>query len=109
LIVLMGEFGRGGNGKADRDDVRENRGHWARAWSTVLFGGGIQGGSIIGRTDHCAGTVEDRLVNIADYFATICTILGIDYMRENPSPGGRPVPIVVDAQRARPNVIREIL
>jgi hypothetical protein len=64
---------------------------------------------IVGRTDHCAGIVEDRLVNIADYFATICTLLGIDYMKENPSPGGRPVPIVIDAERVRPKVIREIL
>jgi arylsulfatase A-like enzyme len=108
LIVLMGEFGRGGTGKVDRG-IGENRGHWPRAWSTALFGGGIQGGAVIGRTDPIAAVVEDRPVSIADFFATICSILGIDYLKENNSPGGRPVPIVVDAQRVRPTVIREIL
>lgn len=108
LIVLMGEFGRGGTNKVDRPDS-ENRGHWPRAWTTVLFGGGVQGGAIVGRTDKLAAVVEDRPVTISDFFATICTILGIDYMKENDSPGGRPVPIVVDAQRALPNVVDEIL
>jgi hypothetical protein len=86
LIVLMGEFGRGGTGKVDRG-IGENRGHWPRAWTTALFGGGVKGGSIIGRTDSIAAVVEERPVNIADFFATICSILGIDYMKENNSPG----------------------
>ena len=101
LIVLMGEFGRGGrkltNGSKERN-------HWNRAWSTVLFGGGIKAGQIIGKTDDGAQYVEDRPVSIRDFFATICSILGIDYTKENTAPGGRPIRIVDDG-----NPITEIL
>jgi hypothetical protein len=89
LVVWMGEFGRtprcAGGG----------RNHWARAWSSVLVGGGIMGGQVIGRTDRDGAAVVDRPIGVADFLATICTILGIDYTRKNhPSGVDRPVPIV---------------
>ncbi len=108
LVILMSEFGRGGPARVGTGH-KEDRGHWHKAWTTVFFGGGIRGGQIIGKTDETAGIVEERMVNIADYFATICKILGVDYMKENIDPGGRPVPIVVDAQLSPPKVINEIL
>lgn len=89
LVVWMGEFGRspqcGGGG----------RNHWARAWSTVLIGGGIKGGQVVGKTDRDAAAVTDRPITAPDFLATICTILGIDYKRKNHPPGvERPIPIV---------------
>ena len=77
LVVWMGEFGR-----TPRINNRAGRDHYPRAWSTVLFGGGIRPGQVIGRTDDQGGRVEDRPVNVPDFFATICRILGIDYERE---------------------------
>jgi uncharacterized protein (DUF1501 family) len=89
LVIWMGEFGRTPkiNGNAGRD-------HYGRAWSTVLMGGGIQGGQVIGRTDKDGAIVEDRPVKAADFMATVCQILGIDWKKNNTGPGGRTVRLV---------------
>jgi hypothetical protein len=46
---------------------------------------------VIGRTDQVGGTVEERPVSAADFLATICQILGIDWQKTNDGPGGRTV------------------
>ncbi len=38
--------------------------------------------------------MEDRPVSTADFFATVCEMLGIDYTQERDTPGGRPMPRV---------------
>src|SRR5262249_38409383 len=58
LVVWMGEFGR--TPKVKKDGGRD---HYARAWTTVLLGGGVPGGAIIGRTDKQGATVEERPVS----------------------------------------------
>ncbi len=95
LIVWMGEFGR-----TPRINPSGGRDHFARAWSTVLMGGGIKGGQVIGRTDQIGGTVEDRPVSAADFLATICQLLGIGWQKTNDGPGGRTIRIT--AQGAQP-------
>ncbi|HZN35457.1 MAG TPA: DUF1501 domain-containing protein, partial [Pirellulaceae bacterium] len=63
--------------------------------STVLSGGGIRGGQAIGRTDRDAAEVVERPISVTDFLATVCTILKIDYKRQNRAPGiERPIPIV---------------
>ncbi len=89
LVVWMGEFGRTPKVKAGG-----GRDHFARAWSTAMFGGGIKGGQVIGRTDKTGSTVEDRPVSVQDFMATVCTILGIDPLKRNLVRGERPVGIV---------------
>jgi uncharacterized protein (DUF1501 family) len=103
LVVWMGEFGRTPklNNAAGRD-------HYAKAWSTLLAGGGLRGGQVIGRTDSDGAEVEDRPTTAVDFMATVCRILGIDYNKELPSPGGRPIPIV-DNQSQKPQLIAELL
>jgi hypothetical protein len=89
LVVWMGEFGR-----SPRCDGG-GRNHWAKAWSTVLFGGGIKGGQVVGQTDGQGAEVAERPISVPDFLATICTILGIDYKRNNTPPGvNRPIPII---------------
>jgi uncharacterized protein (DUF1501 family) len=95
LVIWMGEFGR-----TPKINPSGGRDHFARAWSTVLMGGGIQGGQVIGRTDAIGGTVEDRPVSAADFLATICRILGIDWEKTNDGPGGRAIRLT--AQGAEP-------
>ncbi len=89
LVVWMGEFGRTPkiNGQGGRD-------HWANSWSTVLCGGGLKGGQVVGRTSADGMTVEDRPVSVADFLATICRVLGVDYKTQNLSNVGRPIRIV---------------
>ncbi len=90
LVIWMGEFGRTPriNGSA-----QPGRDHYPRAWSSVLMGGGIRGGQVIGRTDAEAATVTERPVGTLDFLATVCRILGIDYNRQN-TVNGRPIRIV---------------
>jgi hypothetical protein len=90
LVVWMGEFGR-----SPQITTGGGRNHHARAWSTVLVGGGIRG-QVIGRTDPTAAAVTERPISVVDFMATICRILGIDYTRNNLSPEGRPVRVVDD-------------
>jgi hypothetical protein len=74
LVIWMGEFGRTPKVKPDG-----GRDHYGRAWSSVLLGGGVQGGKVIGRTDAQGGTVEDQPVSAADFMATVCRLLGVDH------------------------------
>jgi hypothetical protein len=91
LVIWMGEFGRTPRLNAGINGSGPGRDHFGRAWSTVLMGGGIRGGQVIGRTDGIGGTVEDRPVKAADFMATICAILGLDWQKLNEGPGGRTV------------------
>lgn len=105
LVVWMGEFGRTPKFENTTGAGGPGRGHFARAWSTVLMGGGIKGGQVIGRTDKIGGTVEDRPVTAADFMATVCEALGINSRKHNTGPGGRTVRLV--DKNARP--IKELL
>lgn len=89
LIVWMGEFGR-------TPKINNNRGrdHWANSWTTVLAGGGIKGGQVIGKTSEDGMRVEDHPVSVHDLLATVCTALGIDFSKQNDSNVGRPIRLV---------------
>ena len=102
LVVWMGEFGR------TPQCTGGGRNHWSRAWSSVLIGGGIKGGQVVGRTDQNGAEVVDRPISVPDFLATICTILGIDYKRKNHPPGvDRPIPIVDTSKPV--NVLAQLL
>jgi hypothetical protein len=102
LVVWMGEFGR------TPQCTGGGRNHWARAWSSVLVGGGIKGGQVIGRTDRDGAAVVDRPIGVTDFLATVCTILGIDHTRKNHPPGvDRPIPIVDTSKGVK--VLSELL
>jgi hypothetical protein len=102
LVIWMGEFGR------SPDCRGGGRNHWARAWSSMLAGGGIRGGQVVGLTDRHAAEVVERPIGVPDFLATICTILGIDYTRENHAPGvERPIPVVDTSKEVA--VISEVI
>ncbi len=101
LIVWMGEFGR-----TPRMNRTNGRDHYPNAWSTVLAGGGIKGGQVVGRTSPDGSTVEDRPVAVVDFLATICLALGIDPLKENMSNVGRPIRIVDKSARPIEEVLR---
>jgi hypothetical protein len=102
LIVWMGEFGR------SPQCAGGGRNHWSCAWSTVLIGGGIRGGQVVGRTDRDGAAVVERPISVTDFMGTICTVLGIDYKRKNHPPGvDRPIPIVDTSKDV--NLLTELL
>jgi Protein of unknown function (DUF1501) len=100
LIVWAGEFGR-----TPRINSRNGRDHWARSWSTVLAGGGIKGGRVVGKTSADGTEVTERPVDGQDFVATIGKALGIDITRQNDSNVGRPIRITEPS--AKP--IKEVL
>lgn len=103
LVIWMGEFGR-----SPQITSGAGRNHWARAWSTVLAGGGIRGGQVVGRTDRDAAEVVERPISVTDFLGTVCTILGIDPAHENRAPGvERPIPTVDTSKKVK--VISELL
>ena len=89
LVIWMGEFGR--TPRLNRDGGRD---HYARAWSTVLAGGGIKGGQVVGKTDREGTAVAARPVSVRDFMATVCRVLGIDPGKKIETPAGRPIQIV---------------
>jgi hypothetical protein len=91
LIIWMGEFGR--TPKINQRGAKPGRDHYPRAWSSVMIGGGIKGGQVIGKTDKEGATVEDRPISALDFMATVCKVLGIDYNKQNHA-NGRPIRIV---------------
>lgn len=99
-IVWMGEFGRTPviNPQAGRD-------HFPNAWSTVVAGGGIQGGQVYGASDESGMEVSEKAVAVNQLIATIMAAMGIDHSNQNMSTVGRPIRL------AEPEVepIRELL
>ena len=92
LVIWMGDFGR--TPRINARGAQPGRDHYPRAWSSVMIGGGIKGGQVIGRTDAEAATVVERPVNALDFMATVCQVLGIDHTKQNQAPNGRPIRIV---------------
>jgi hypothetical protein len=89
LVVACGEFGR-----SPRIDKQAGRGHWPRAGSVLMSGGGIRSGRIVGSTTADGGQVRDRPVGPGDVLATIYRVLGIDPSQSLPDQQGRPVRLV---------------
>jgi Protein of unknown function (DUF1501) len=99
-VVWMGEFGR-----TPKINGQNGRDHWPNSWATVVGGGGIKGGQAVGKTSADGTAVEERPVSAADLIATVCVALGLDPMKENLAPNGRPIRLADKA--ARP--VKEII
>ena len=73
LVVACGEFGRG-----PKIDKQAGRGHWPRAMSALLSGGGLRGGQVVGATTADGGEPRERPLGPGDLLATVYRVLGID-------------------------------
>ncbi len=89
LVIWMGEFGR-----TPTINPRGGRDHYPRAFTSLLAGGGVRGGQVIGATDKSGSSVADRPVSVNDFFQSICHSLQIDAKKENMSSIGRPIKVV---------------
>ena len=71
-VIWMGEFSRTPriNGNAGRD-------HWARSWSAVVGGAGMNSGIAVGKTNEDGTRVEGNSYTSEDLMATVCSSLGI--------------------------------
>ena len=92
----MGEFGR--TPHINTRGAKPGRDHYPRAWSLAMWGGGIKGGPVIGKTDKEGASVIERPITAQDFLATVCELLGIDYTKKNETANGRPIRIVEKAK-----------
>jgi hypothetical protein len=88
LIVLAGEFGR-----TPQINAGAGRDHWAGVYTTVLAGGGIQGGRVHGTSDASAAYPASDPVRPRDVAATIYHCLGIPAETEIRDRTNRPLRI----------------
>ena len=88
VVMWMGEFGRTPriNGNGGRD-------HWARSWSAVVGGGGLNGGLAIGETNDDGTEVVGESHSSEDLMASVCRALGISLETTFTSRNGRPMKI----------------
>jgi uncharacterized protein (DUF1501 family) len=80
LVVWGGEFGR----KPTRDkngNDNPGRDHNARAFTTLLAGGGVKAGTVYGATDEFGAESVENKVHIHDLHATILRLLGFDHTK----------------------------
>jgi hypothetical protein len=78
LVIWGGEFGR----KPVRDrngNDNPGRDHNAKAFSTILAGGGVRRGMVYGATDEFGSSSVENKVHIHDLHATILSLLGFDH------------------------------
>lgn len=94
LVVLATEFGR----TPKIVDGRNGRNHYPKAFTCLLAGGGIQGGQVYGKTDSEGREVEEDMVTVPDFNATIAHALGLPLKKEIISPSQRPFKVADDGQ-----------
>ena len=89
LLVIGGEFGR--TPKINKDAGRD---HWPTCYTTVLAGGGVKGGIILGESDALGEAPKSRPIHHQDVLATMYHQLGIDWKKSFTNEAQRPVEIL---------------
>ena len=87
-IIWMGEFSR-----TPRINGNTGRDHFARAWSVVVGGAGIQGGTAVGATSDDGTEVVTDPYTSQDVMASVVKALGIPLETTFTTPTGRPMKI----------------
>ncbi|NQV23942.1 MAG: DUF1501 domain-containing protein [Rhodopirellula sp.] len=93
VLVWMGEFARTPN-------INSNvgRDHWARAWSVMIGGGGLNGGIAVGETDADGTSVIGKSYLPGDIWATVAQAMGIPTTIVHTSKRGRPMKLANGGQ-----------
>jgi uncharacterized protein (DUF1501 family) len=84
LVIWGGEFGRTPYAEVQddkKDKANPGRDHHHTAFSMLLAGGGVKGGTVYGTTDELGMNVVENPVHVHDLHATILHLLGIDHER----------------------------
>src|SRR4051812_8361283 len=89
VVYVTGEFGR-----TPKVNQRGGRDHYPRAMFTLMAGGGLRAGQVVGASDEKGEGPKDKAIPPDDIAATFVTALGINPKKEYHTPSGRPVMIV---------------
>lgn len=88
IVWVGGEFGR--TPKIDwAAPWNGGRGHYGRAFTHLIAGGGFRGGQVVGATDKRGENVIDREIYPWDLTASMYELLGIDPAGTLPHPEGK--------------------
>jgi len=85
LVIWGGEFGRtpyaevAKEKKTGEKEKKAGRDHHHTAFSMLLAGGGIKGGTVYGASDDLGMLVAENPVHVHDFHATILHLLGLDH------------------------------
>lgn len=89
LVAAFGEFGRG-----PKIDAAAGRGHWPKAMSALLSGGGLRSATVVGATTADGAEPCDNPLSPNDLLATIYHTLHIDHEQFLRDAQNRPVRIL---------------
>jgi hypothetical protein len=106
IVWCCGEFGRTPKVLWE-PPWNGGRGHWGSAFSTLVAGGGFEGGHAVGASDAKGEEVRDRPVSPADLIASMYELLGLDPEARLPNPEGldiRLTPAAAERQGGGPLV-----
>jgi uncharacterized protein (DUF1501 family) len=78
LVIWGGEFGRTPQGEPRETPGRD---HHIEAYTMLMAGGGVKGGTTFGRTDEIGYHAVENPVHVHDLHATILHLLGLDHKR----------------------------
>jgi hypothetical protein len=92
LLVVMGEMGR-----SPKINPYVGRDHWPQVMFSVLAGGSLKMGQVVGRSSARAEAPITRQLGARDLLATLYHVLGIDPKLQFSS-NGRPLPLLADGQ-----------
>ena len=77
IVWVSGEFGR--TPKIQWEAPWDGgRGHYGKAFSALVAGGGFRGGTVVGKTDERGETVVERPIYPWDLIGSMLELLGID-------------------------------
>jgi len=85
LVVLTTEFGR-----TPRINQNNGRDHYPKAFSAVIAGGGVKGGTVYGKTDEHGTKPIENAIKVTDFNATVAYGLGLPLDQRLFSPNARP-------------------
>ena len=94
LVVAWGEIGR-----TPRVNPTGGRDHWPYVFSAAFAGGGVQGGRVIGSSDHQGAVPRDNPKLPHDVLATIYRHLSIDTSANYVDSAGRPHRVLAEGSR----------
>ncbi|MEC9091613.1 MAG: DUF1501 domain-containing protein [Planctomycetota bacterium] len=89
MVIAIGEMGR-----TPKANPAWGRDHWSTLFSALIAGGGVNAGSVYGKSDPIAAYATENPTSPEDLAATIYWRMGIDPGLMLPDALGRPTPMI---------------
>jgi hypothetical protein len=92
IVWVTGEFGH--TPKIQMESPwNGGRGHYGKAFSSLVAGGGFRGGKVVGKTDERGENVVERPIYPWDLTGSIYILMGIDLNSQMSHPDGRSIAV----------------